>query len=92
MKPTIGQIVHYVLSAVDCERICRNRKQKWPGGDQAYLGNDVSIGELMPMIVCVVWSNEYVNGQVFLDGDDLLWVTSVKEGVEPGTWRSPERS
>ena len=32
-----------------------------------------------------------VNGQVFLDGNDSLWVTSAKEGTTPGTWCWPER-
>ena len=32
-----------------------------------------------------------VNGQVFLDGDDSLWVTSIKEGTESGTWEWPKK-
>lgn len=32
-----------------------------------------------------------VNGQVFLDGNDVLWVTSVVQGDKPGQWHEPER-
>ena len=42
------------------------------------------------IVVCRVWSEETVNGQVFLDGNDTLWTSSVVEGTEPGTWHWPE--
>ena len=32
-----------------------------------------------------------VNGQAFLDGNDVLWVTSAREGTEPGQWSWPPR-
>jgi hypothetical protein len=47
--------------------------------------------------VVVVWPNEHgpdfdgVNGQAFLDGNDVLWITSAKEGTEPGQWSWPIR-
>lgn len=103
MKPSIGRIVHYSLTTQDKEEIERHRVHgkghgdAWPKGAQAHVGNPVSVGEHVPMIVCVVWPNEHgpnfdgVNGQVFLDGNDSLWVTSAKEGTEPGTWHWPER-
>lgn len=107
MKPSIGRIVHYILSSDDATAIRRRRVpnvehvghgESWPAGAQAHVGNPVTLGEHVPMIVCVVWPNEYgpdfdgVNGQVFLDGNDSYWVTSAKEGTEPGTWHWPERS
>lgn len=32
-----------------------------------------------------------VNGQVMLDGNDTLWVTSVNQGESKGTWRESPR-
>ena len=102
MKPSIGRIVHYVLNQQDVEQIERRRVRNagrgpnWPAGAQAHVGNPVSVGERVPMIICVVWPNEHgpnfdgVNGQVILDGNDSLWITSAKEGTEPGTWHWPE--
>lgn len=105
---SIGRIVHYVLTAEDAERINRRRTTsraiaerieagQWPLGAQAHIGNPPYAGQELPMIVAVVWPNEYgpnyhgVNGQVTLDGNDAYWVTSAKEGAGPGTWHWPER-
>ena len=98
MKPSIGRIVHYRLTEQDAVVTNRRRARHltgWPMGTQAHVGNGVVLGELVPLIVTQVWPNEHrldldgVNGQCILDGNDSLWVTSVKEGVEPGTWRWP---
>jgi len=76
---TVGRIVHYKLNQWDADAV-KERE-----------------GAVLPMIVCRVWPHEYgtgvpgVNGQVFLDGRDTLWVTSVREGTEPGTWQWPPR-
>lgn len=70
----------------------------WREGAQAHIGNSASEGDVVPLIVVKVWPNEYgegvpgVNGQAFLDGNDALWVTSAKEGTEPGTWAWPPRT
>lgn len=69
----------------------------WPEGAQAHIGNPVNAGEIVPLMVTQVWPNEYgpdfhgINGQCLLDGNDSLWVTSIKEGEEPGTWHWPPR-
>ena len=103
MKPSIGRIVHYKLSEQDAQSVNRRRVlnagrgANWSAGAQAHVGNRVSAGEIVPMIVCIVWPNEHgptfdgVNGQAFLDGNDSLWVTSAKEGTEPGQWSWPAR-
>lgn len=70
---------------------------QWPLGAQAHIGNNAAAGDVVPFLAVRIWPNEYgegipgVNGQAFLDGNDALWVTSAKEGTEPGTWAWPPR-
>jgi len=76
----------------------RIKEQKWPLGAQAHIGNHASEGDILPLIVVRVWPDEFgagkpgVNGQVLLDGNDALWVTSAGEGECPGQWSWPPRS
>ena len=90
-------IVNYKLSAEDAAQINRRRttsasiaeriKEKiWPTGAQAHIGNEVQEGQIFPMVIVGIWSDTCVNGQVFLDGCDQLWVTSVSQGNNPGYW------
>src|SRR5262245_58704493 len=78
------------------ERMQAEPKQ-WPEGAQAHIGNHASVGDVVPLVVVKVWPHEYgenvpgVNGQALLDGNDVLWITSAKEGTEPGTWAWPPR-
>ena len=88
---SIGCSVHYALSGADIERINTARASR----NESHF-NSHAIGQLVPFTVVVVWPDEYgegapsVNGQALLDGNDSLWVTSAREGDEPGTWRWPE--
>lgn len=115
MTPSIGRIVHYILTEDDAVKINRRRTSgshiaarmktdppQWPAGAQAHIGNYASTGEHLPMTIVKIWPNEFgdgipgVNGQVLLDGNDALWVTSAREQAEdeaniPGTWHWPER-
>jgi hypothetical protein len=102
MKPSIGRIVHYILNEMNVSDIKRRREGEggfppghyagWPKGAQAHAGNAPSVGQHVPMMICVVWNDEgVVNGQAFLDGNDVLWVTSARPGTEPGNWMWPER-
>lgn len=76
----------------------RIRTEHWHLGAQAHIGNHASEGDALPMIICRVWKDEFgtgvdgYNGQVFLDGNDTLWVTSVKEGTESGQFLSGEQT
>ena len=98
---TIGQVVIYKLSDVDVERIIHRRnteitiaeslsENRWSKVTQAHIGNWVGVGEEYPLIVTRTFERTDgifgVNGQVLLDGNDVLWVTSVKEGNDPGQW------
>ena len=104
MTPTIGRIVHYRLSSQDAEAINRRRdhaaahlRSKTGGaheGYQAHAGNSVNSGEAFPMIIVRTFGEgerAAVSGQVFLDGSDVFWATSLIEGGAPGQWTWPER-
>jgi hypothetical protein len=75
----------------------RIKSEKWPIGAQAHIGNSAYPGEGYPLIAVRIWPDEYgpgvsgVNGQVLLDANDVLWVTSVGEGNENGQWHWPAR-
>ena len=102
MIPTIGRLVIYKLTASDAEQVNRRRTTAvsiverikvlmWPLGAQAHIGNTVAEGDEFPMLIVRLWGTtetSCVNGQVFLDGSDVLWVTSVSQGIN---WRWPER-
>lgn len=108
MKPSICRIVQYRLSADDAAQVMRRRTTgksiadrmqaenvTWPAGAQAHIGNEVKEGDTFPMLIVRVWGTDEtssVNGQVFLDGTDVLWVTSVSAGEGPHTWSWPERT
>lgn len=90
---TVGRLVLYKISEADAEAINRRRadfvnntKEAWQAGAQAHTGNNAQAGDLMPTIVVKVWEGNKINGQVFLDGNDTLWVTSVQQGPEAGQW------
>jgi len=102
--PTIGRIVRYTLSATDAENINRRRSgartlnaagvtlASQNLGAQIHVGNIAVEGDVYPMIITRVWGDRpeaAVNGSVFLDGNDLLWVSSVQCGDGPRTWAWP---
>lgn len=102
--PTIGRIVRYKLTQEQADQVNRRRtdgasiadrigQDKWPIGAQAHIGNKVEQGDVFPMLVVRTWGNDEnsaVNGQVFLDGNDVLWATSVVEGPHNGMFEWPK--
>ena len=94
MKPTLGRIVQYVISLADIEAIEAQRARMAqlllisPG----QLGNTYVPGETVPMVIARVWSDACVNGQLILDGQDTLWVTSRnRDDLKPHqSWHFPE--
>lgn len=105
--PTIGRIVHYALSEADAQAINRRREDAYrtmrtgqgvlrkADGDQVHIGNRAQEGDVYPMLIVRTWGTtpeSVVNGQVFLDGNDVLWVTSVGEGEGPRRFVWPSRA
>ncbi len=78
-------------------RIAKNTDDSsaWPLGAQAHIGNSAFEGQEVPLIIVRIWPDGAgvpgVNGQAFLDGNDVLWITSAGEGTENGQWHWPER-
>jgi hypothetical protein len=67
----------------------------WPAGAQAHIGNEVTEGDTFPMLIVRVWgpsAESAVNGQVFLDSNDVFWATSRTVGEQPGTFSWPTRT
>lgn len=100
--PTIGRIVLYTLTDQDADRINKRRNSlSGIGADmtpdsrfELEGGNKAAQGDVFPMIIVKVWGStpgSAVNGQVFLDGNDTLWVTSKQVGVGAGTFGWPKR-
>ena len=99
MTPTIGRIVHYKLSLEDAGKLNKRyddgagprSAKNADSGAQVHVGNRVERSETVPMIITKVWTEESVNGQVILDGNDSLWVTSAVRGQNESQWDWPPR-
>jgi len=88
MTHSIGRIVHYTVTEGDATATNKRRADMQrhlqehrdaSNGSQVHVGNTVRAGDVFPMMITRVWGEDLVNGQVFLDGNDTLWVTSVHE-------------
>lgn len=100
MIPSPGRIVEYILGRHDADQINVRRddalKNKAIGetGFVLHVGNPAEAGSAYPMMITRVWGNKedsLVNGQVFLDGNDTLWVTSVSQGDGERKFREFQR-
>lgn len=101
MIPSIGRIVHYRLGTSDTAQIERRRADARASGISAeatgavvHAGNAVKAGDVYPMLITRIWATEpteqtNVQGQVFLDGNDNLWVTSRQQGDAESQWFTP---
>jgi hypothetical protein len=90
--PTIGQLVRYTLDSYDADMVNKRRANAMThlaehrlrmDGAQLHVGNGVAAGDVFPMMIVRVWGSEptsAVNGQVFLDGNDILWAASATVG------------
>ncbi len=92
MKPTIGRIVHYRLSKEDVDAIQRRRARV--SDPQVLFGNAVKEGDTFPAMIVRAWGEQPTSAvqlQVYLDGNDTHWATSVQVGEGPRTYSWPER-
>jgi hypothetical protein len=103
--PTVGRIVIYTLSEQDAELIngrrlaagAHSREHSEHNGTVLHVGNQVTVHDSFPMVITRVLGStalgEYlVNGSVVLDGNDLHWATSVKQGTGHRTWSWPVKA
>lgn len=99
---SLGQIVFYTLTKRDADYINRVRAEasrkavaeKTGVGLVAHVGEDVEAGQVFPMLITRVWSDTSVDGQVHLNGNDLVWRQSVQladQWPAPGRWSWPAR-
>lgn len=98
MAPELGSTVLYKLTDDDALAVNRRRQdanervrslQVAQQGSQTHVGNSAREGDVFPGLVVRRWGDlaaSPVNLQVFLDGNDVLWVTSRLEGVAPGQY------
>jgi len=95
MRPTIGRIVLFMLSAAAAAEIMARRKSAETFKSFGIEGNPVREGDVFPMIITREGSDQpgaAVNGQVLLDGNDSYWARSValcSDKLEPGQWAWP---
>lgn len=100
--PTIGRVVHYRLSEQDAEAINRRREHAQrhidehrtnATGAQVHVGNHAAAGFVYPALIVRTADNTLtVNLQVFMDGNDAYWATSINYSVETdGCWFWPPR-
>ena len=96
MIPTPGRIVEYTLSQSDVDFV--NTRQRNIDSMEASVAatallpnhNPLRAGDTYPMVIVRVWGTtetSAVNGQVLLDGDHALWVTSRQQGDGEYQWR-----
>jgi hypothetical protein len=100
LGPSLGRIVHYKLTDGDAQAVNRRRATMGRGdmatGEQLHVGARVAPGDLFAAMVVRV-AGATVNLQVFLDGNDVLWLEAIMashvEAAEAplGTWSWPTR-
>jgi len=98
---TIGRIVHYKLAEQDAAQINKRRRDaaashsaREQNGFQVHVGNSAEVGQVYPAIVVRTWGDTpaaSIQLQVFLDGNDTFWATSVNEGDGERQWSWPPR-
>lgn len=102
-QPSIGRIVLFRLTEEAALYINHQRRQALadakartssPLNGSALDGEEVRAGMTFPMIVTAVFNKDYVNGQVFLDGNDSYWAENVGQGQadDDGSWHWPPRA
>jgi hypothetical protein len=80
------------MSADEANRLNKRRRDaqkshiaQQESGAIIHVGNDVVGDQVYPMIIAKTWGDtetSSVNGQVFLDGNDTFWATSVGQDLD----------
>lgn len=99
LTPQRGQMVDYKLNQYDADAINQARDLRSPqhdslaaSGVRFHRGNRAEAGQVYPMLIVRCWGsgpNQAVNGQVFLDGNDVYWSTSCCQGEGEGQFVIP---
>ena len=94
--PKVGDWVLYTASDDDAKQVNGGGLVRSDRMRGVTMGNAVRPGQEYPMLIVQTWGSEptsVVNGQVFLDGNDTLWVTSVAQyGADPALTGGPQRT
>lgn len=61
-SPTIGRILAYRLKQSDVDAINRRRTMS-----RDHSGNGMSAGDVVPLIACAIWPEEYATGARLMD-------------------------
>lgn len=92
----LGATLYYALSHADASAINHRRLYNAKRTEHGHVvgmhhvGNTAFVGALCPMVVVKVNDQHgSVNGQVLLDGNDVLWVTDVQHGTGAGQYQIP---
>lgn len=91
--PTLGRSVFFTLAAGHVAQILAHRvrsEERVVPGTQVHTGNTPIEGDVVPGIIVKTWGSpgypsehDAFNVQLFLDGSDTLWVTSVQLAESP---------
>lgn len=75
---TIGETVLFVVDmhTVQLAGVCGMTRGQIP-----------KIGDALPLVVTAVGANNQISGQLFLNGDAMVWVECAGLGTEPGQWQ-----
>lgn len=90
-QPTVGQIVHYSMSADDITRAAYELSSNPP--DRLAQFNEPRQGQVYAAVVTSVTDHPQhpdVNLRVFLDGPYDFFAPSRTEGTAAGSWSWPE--
>ena len=96
---SVGRIVHYTLTQTDADEINRRRgdaqrEGACQTGKVVHVGNSAAAGEVCAAVVVKAFEGDRANLQVLLDGNDVLWRTSVAWALSSagrGNWSWPPR-
>ena len=105
--PAVGRIVRFKMDADSASKINKRRLDadksqiaRDNSGAQVHVGNAAEADHIYPMLIVRTWGEteeSAVNGQVFLDGNDTYWATSVSQdmaatsdnNLQPNHWMFP---